>query len=150
MNIERAILVGFLGNYLINTVVAGLASLIPASGGAGMLSAQYITFVIIATIVVALLARWYGVRNCKEGALFGVSSLAVAIATAFISGVAGVLAQTGSLASIGQILPNFFPFLWNWSTLVLACYWVIPATLIGWWIARSKGAARPSVGSVSL
>ena len=35
MNLERSILVTFLGNYLINTVAAGLVALIPASGAGG-------------------------------------------------------------------------------------------------------------------
>ena len=60
-----------------------------------------------------------------------------------VTGVAGVLAQTGSLSAVVGVLPNFWPFLANWSTAVLAGYWIIPAALIGWYM-QPKGAAAPS------
>ena len=141
MNVERSILVAFLGNYLINTVVAAVVALIPASTSTSVLTPQYITFVILAIIVVGLLTWWYmckGYRSLKSGIIFGVIGFVVAIVTAFVTGIAGVLAQTGSLSSVVGILPNFWPFLWNWSTLVLLGYWVIPAALVGWYLGRSK------------
>ncbi len=98
MNIERAILVVFLGNYLINTVAAALVALVPSGGASGMLSPQYITFVVLAVIVVALLTWWYmaaAPRSLKAGLLFGVTGFVAAIVTAFVTGVSGVLAQTG-------------------------------------------------------
>jgi hypothetical protein len=151
MKIERAILIGFIGNYLINTVVAALVSLIPSTGSGGLLTPQYITFVIISAIVVAVLAWWYGARGWKDGLIFGIIAFVVAIVTAFVTGISGVLAQTGSLSSVGGILPNFWPFLWNWSTLVLLGYWVIPAALMGWWMGRSMMARKPMppMGSMS-
>jgi hypothetical protein len=146
MNIERAILVGFLGNYLINTVVAGLVSLVPATQGGGFLTPQYITFVVVSAVVAFILTWWYGARGLQGGALFGVTGFLVAIVTAFISGISGVLAQTGSLSSVGNILPNFWPFIWNWSTLVLLCYWVIPAALEGWWLGgKDAPMQKPSM-----
>ena len=138
MNLERSILIAFLGNYVVNTVVAAVVALIPAGTATGILTPQYITFVVLAAIVVAILTWWYmraAVRSLKSGALFGAVAFVVAIATAFISGVAGVLAQTGSLSAVASVLPNFWPFLANWSTLVLLGYWIIPAALIGWWLA---------------
>ena len=137
MNVERAILVGFIGNYLINTVVAAVVALIPASTSTGLLTPQYISFVVLSIITVGILTWWYmmsGHRTLKAGAIFGVVGFIVAIATAFVTGVAGVLAQTGSLSEVAGVLPNFWPFLWNWSTLVLLGYWVVPAALVGWYL----------------
>ncbi len=146
MNIERAILVAFLGNYLINTVIAALVALVPSGGATGMLSPQYITFVVLAVIMVALLTWWYmraAPRTLKGGILFGVTGFVVAIVAAFVTGVSGVLAQTGSFSSVAGVIPNFWPFLANWSTLVLVCYWVLPAAIIGWWKAPKMASARP-------
>lgn len=134
MKLDRAILVTFLGNYLINTVLAAVVALVPASATGGILTAQYITFVVLSAILVGILTWWYGARNLKAGAIFGAIGFAVAIVTAFVTGVSGVLAQTGSLSAVAGVLPNFWPFLANWSTLVLAGYWVIPAAVIGWYM----------------
>jgi len=136
MKIERAILIGFIGNYIVNTVVAALVSLIPSGGATGLLTPQYITFVIVSAIVVAILTWWYGAHGWKGGLVFGIIAFVVAIVTAFVTGIAGVVAQTGSFSSVAGVLPNFWPFLWNWSTLVLLGYWVIPAALVGWWMGR--------------
>jgi len=141
MNIERAILIAFLGNYLVNTVVAALVSLVPASGATGLLTPQYITFVIASAVLIFILAWWYKARDVKDGLTFGVVGFLVAIVTAFVTGVSGVLAQTGSFSTVMSVLPNFWPFLANWSTLVLAGYWIVPAALLGWWNAR--GMQRP-------
>ena len=135
---ERLFLIAFLGNYIINNVVAGIVSLIPASTGTGLLTPQYIAYIILAAIVVALLTMWYFRRvpmaSMQAGLVFGVSGFIISILTTFVSGIAGVLAQSGSLSQVVSVLPNFGPFLWNWSTLYLLLFWVIPATLVGWWI----------------
>lgn len=152
MKIERAILIGFIGNYIINTVIAALVSLIPSTGATGLLTPQHITFVVISAIVVAILAWWYGARGLYDGLMFGVIAFVVAIITAFVTGISGVLAQTGSFSSVAGILPNFWPFLANWSTLVLAGYWIIPSALIGWWMGRSMMMPRkpvPPMGAMS-
>jgi hypothetical protein len=152
MKIERAILIGFIGNYIINTVIAALISLIPSTGATGLLTPQYITFVIVSAIVVAILAWWYGARGLKDGLVFGIIAFVVAIVTAFVTGIAGVLAQTGSFSSVAGILPKFWPFLWNSSTLFLAGYWIIPSALVGWWMGRSMMMTRkpiPPMGSMS-
>ncbi|MEK7133655.1 MAG: hypothetical protein AAB804_01130 [Patescibacteria group bacterium] len=136
MNIERSFLMGFLGNYLINTVVAAIVALIAPSAAGGIFTTQYIAFVVLAAIVVAGLTWWYmngAPRSIKSGAIFGVIAFIVAIATAFVTGVAGVLAQTGSFSAVAGVLPNFWPFIANWSTLILLGYWVIPAALVGWY-----------------
>lgn len=148
MKIERAILIVFLGNYIINTVVAALVSLIPANGATGMLTPQYITFVVVTAIVVAVLAKWYGARDLTSGAIFGGIGFVTAIATAFVTGISGVLAQTGSFSSVVGVLPNFWPFLWNPSTLVLLGYWVIPAVLIGWWMGRGMMQKAPMASAM--
>ena len=146
MNLERAILVGFLGNYLVNTVVAAVVALVPVDGDGGILTPQYISFVVLAVILVGVLAWWYmstGERSLKNGIVFGLTGFIVAIATAFVTGVAGVLAQTGSLSAVVNVLPNFWPFLANWSTIVLLGYWVIPAVAIGWYVGRSGMTNEP-------
>lgn len=145
MKIDKVILIAFLGNYLVNTVLAAIVALVPASAGGGIFTAQYITFVVLSAALVAVLAWWYGVRDVKTGAIFGVVGFLVAIATAFVTGVAGVLAQTGSLSAVVGVLPNFWPFLWNWSTLVLLGYWVIPAAAMGWY-SQPKGS--PMAGGI--
>lgn len=144
MNYQKAVLITFLGNYLTNTVVAAIIALIPASATPGMLTPQYISFVVVSALVVAGLAMWYGVRDLKSGAIFGALGFAVALLVAFISGVAGVLTQTGSLSQMVAVIPNFGPFILSWSTIVLAAYWVIPAALIGWWNGRPKTVSMPT------
>src|SRR3989344_1938012 len=141
MNIERSILIAFLGNFLTNTVVAALVALIPASATPGAFTPQYISYAVLALVVVAILTWWYmhgAGKNLKSGVIFGVIGFLVALATAFISGLAGVLAQTGSLSQMAGIVPNFWPFLASYSTLVLAIYWIVPAALLGWYLGRSS------------
>ncbi len=143
MNYQKAILVTFLGNYLTNTVVAAIIALIPPSATPGMLTPQYIAFVVLSAIVVALLAMWYGVRDLKTGVIFGALGFALSLVVAFISGIAGVLTQTGSLSQMVSVIPNFGPFLLSASTVVLLCYWVVPAALVGWWKGRGSSAPAP-------
>lgn len=141
MNIERSILIAFLGNYLTNTVVAALVALVPASATPGVFTPQYISYVVLALVVVAVLTWWYmqgAGKNLKSGVIFGIIGFFVALATAFISGLAGVLTQTGSISQMAGIVPNFWPFLASYSTLVLAIYWVVPAALMGWYLGRSS------------
>ena len=139
MKTDRAILIAFLGNYLINTVLAAVVALVPASADGGIFTAQYISFIVLSAVLVGVLAWWYGARDVQGGATFGAVGFLVAIATAFVTGVAGVLAQTGSLSAVVGVLPNFWPFLWNWSTLVLLGYWIIPAAAMGWY-SQPKGS----------
>jgi hypothetical protein len=134
MKLDRAILIAFLGNYVINTVLAAIVALVPASATGGIFTAQYITFVVLSAITVGVLTWWYSARDLKAGVIFGVVGFAVAIATAFVTGVSGVLSQTGSFSAVVGVLPNFWPFLANWSTLVLAGYWIIPAAALGWYM----------------
>lgn len=147
MKTERLILIPFLGNYLINNVVAALAALFPASQTGGLLTLQYIVFVVFALVASVIFAWWYlryvHMELLKAGVIFGVVGFLVSVATTFISGLAGVVLQTGSLAQAASVLPRFGPFLWNWSTLVVLGYWVIPAVLVGWYlhIKMSKAPA---------
>jgi len=148
MNWERSILISFLGNYLTNNVVAALVALIPASTSGAVVTPQYITYVVLAAIVVALLTWWYLMavprsRALMAGLIFGVVGFVVAVLTAFVTGVSGVLTQTGSLSQMVSVIPNFWPFLASWSTLVLLGYWVIPATLVGWLMGRGATAPAP-------
>ena len=152
MKVERLILIAFFGNYLVNNVVAALASLVPATpGSTSMFTPQYITFVVLAAIVFGIMAWWYVMRMSRAGALmqgviFGVAGFVIAIATAFITGVAGVILQTGSLAQVAVVLPNFGPYIMNRTTLVLFGLWVIPALLVGWFMqSRMSAPAAPSM-----
>jgi hypothetical protein len=151
MKWERLFLIAFLGNYIINNIVAGIVSLIPASASTThtYLTAQYISYVILAAIAVALITWWYfrplsRMNALKAGVVFGVSGFIISILTTLVSGIAGVLAQTGSLSQVASVLPNFGPFLWNWSTLFLFLFWVIPATLVGWYL-QMKTAKKMAV-----
>jgi glucan phosphoethanolaminetransferase (alkaline phosphatase superfamily) len=136
MNLERAILVAFFGNYIINNVVAALVALIPASESASVLTPQYIAYVILAALFAGAFA-WWTLRNVaparalNSGLMFGGIAFVVSIVTAFVTGITGVLAQTGSLSQMVGIIPNFGPFLLSWSTLVLLGYWMIPSALVG-------------------
>ena len=138
MNWERVLLIAFIGNYIINNVVAGIVSLIPAGAAGSLLTPQYLIYILCAAIVVGLLTKWYFSRSAtatlQMGLIFGVCGFIISILTTFVSGIAGVLAQSGSLAQLWSVLPNFGPFLWNWSTLILLAFWVIPAGFVGWWI----------------
>ena len=141
MNLERSILVAFIGNYLINNVVAAIVALIPASSSTSVFTPQYVAYVILAALFSAFFAWWTlmhvsASRAMKAGIIFGVIAFVVSIVTAFVTGVTGVLAQTGSLSQMFGIIPNFGPFLLSWSTLVLLGYWVIPSALVGWWLQR--------------
>jgi len=141
MNFERSILVSFLGNYVTNNVVAALVALIPVSAAAtGILTPQYITYVILAAITVGIFAWWYGARGWKDGLAFGLVGFVVSLATAFVTGVSGVLAQTGSFEQVMAVIPNFGPFLASWSTVVLLGYWVIPSVAIAYF-KSPRGAA---------
>ncbi len=148
MDWERVLLVAFFGNYLINNVVAGIVSLIPASSGGGILTPQYMVYVLFAAIVVALIAMWYYRKapgpSLQTGITFGVSGFIISILTTLVSGMAGVLAQSGSLSQLMGVLPRFGPFLWNWSTLVLLGFWVIPSALIGWWLQKKMMQRVPA------
>ena len=139
MKLERAILVVFFGNYLINNVVAAVVALIPARAGSGIFTPQYISFVLLSAILVAALAWWCGKSSLKMGAIFGCIGFLVAILTAFVSGISGVILQTGSLSQAMTVIPNFWPFLANWSTLVLLGYWVIPSAAMGWYLGMQGG-----------
>lgn len=149
MNLERSILVAFIGNYLINNVVAAIVALIPASNSTSVFTPQYIAYVILAAIFAAVFA-WWTIKNVsashamRAGIIFGVVAFVVSIVTAFVTGVTGVLAQTGSLSQMFSIIPNFGPFLASWSTLVLLAYWVIPAALVGWWFQRKAAMSSPA------
>ncbi len=139
MNWERSILISFLGNYLNNNVVAALVALLPASAEGGVWTVQYISYIVLAAISVAMLTWWYGARSVNAGAMFGAAGFAVAILTAFLTGITGVLTQTGSLSQMLGILPNFWPFIWNWTTLVLLGYWIIPAVAVGAYRGMKRG-----------
>ncbi len=142
MRIERAILIAFLGNYLINNVVGAIVALLPL-GTAGS-TTQYTAYIVLAALAAGIFAYWFLSGNkahaLKCGAIFGVVAFLTAVVTAFVSGIAGVLTQTGSFAQLMSVLPNFVPFFMNWSTLALFGYWIIPAVLVGWVV--SMGAPK--------
>lgn len=147
MNTERSILITFLGNYLTNTVVAALVALVPAAATPGVFTAQYVSYVVLAAIVVGILTWWYlkvftGANALRAGIIFGAVGFVVALVTAFITGISGVLTQTGSLSQMVHVIPNFWPFIASWSTLALLLYWVIPAAFVGWLKSRGGRGAQ--------
>ncbi len=152
MKIERIILVAFFGNYVINNVVAALASLVkPTADATSLLTPQYITFMVLGAITLGIMSWWYLVGTSRvgammQGAIFGVSGFVIAILTAFTTGVAGVLLQTGSFSEVMTALPNFGPYIMNKTTLVLFFLWVIPSVLVGWLIQSrmSTPMSQPS------
>jgi hypothetical protein len=144
---ERAILISFLGNYLINNIVAAIVALLGLSGNTAV---QYSVYIALASIAVVLFTWWYLKPLSKDngvmdGAIFGVIAFVVAVVTAFVSGISGVITQTGSLSQVLTVLPNFWPFLANWSTLALLGYWVIPGAGIGYFLQMKSGAKSSSM-----
>ena len=79
-----------------------------------------------------------------QGAIFGVVGFVVAVATAFVTGVAGVLLQTGSFSQVIAVLPNFGPYIMNKTTLVLLGLWIVPALLVGWFMQSRMNSPAPS------
>ena len=146
MNIERAILVGFFGNFVINNIAGAIVALLhvaPATPQAGIWTMQTVIYAVIATLFAAVFTWWHLMPTKRENALvngivFGVIAFLVAVITSLVSGIAGVLAQSGSFAQLAAILPNFGPFLWQWSTLILLGYWIIPAAVVGYLMGMMK------------
>lgn len=151
MKWERLLLVSFFGNFIINSIVTAVVSLLPASQGGGMWTPQYITYVILSAVVVGLLAWWYfcpakRMATTMWGGIFGLGGFIIAILTVLISSSSGVLQQTGSFSQLMSVLPNFGPYLWNWTTLVVLLYWVIPGALVGWLLERQDARTAPASG----
>lgn len=147
MRIERAILIAFLGNYLINNLVGAVVALLPL--GTGGSTGQYVGYIALAAVAVAVFTWWYFMPLPKAGALmngilFGVVAFLVAIVTAFVSGISGVLTQTGSFSQLVSVLPNFGPYFMNWSTVALLGYWIIPAAIVGFLLGMGKKAPAAS------
>jgi hypothetical protein len=165
MKIERLILIPFFGNYIINNVVAALAAMVPESQtqtqtqissvidviGIILHNQQYDTYIVLSAIAAAIFAWWF-FRNMphlmliKWGVIFGIVAFVVSAATAFVSGIAGTILQTGSFAQAMAVVPRFGSFLWNWLTLIVLGYWLIPAILVAWFM----GKRMPSTASSSM
>ena len=153
------ILIAFFGNYIVNNVVAAIASLVPTTAGStSIFTAQYMTFMVIGAIVLGLISFWYLMKMSRagalvQGAIFGVSGFIISILTAFTTGIAGVMLQTGSIAQVMTVLPNFGPYIMNKTTLVLLGLWIVPALAVGWFMqsrmsapmAQSTGMPRPMI-----
>lgn len=147
MSFERLLLVAFFGNYVINTVVAACVAMIPATQGGGVWTLQYIVFLLAAAIAAALTNWWYLKNDTRTNVLqraliFSVGAFLIALISAFISGTANVLLQTGSFAQVIKVIPNFKDFVFSKQTLYLFGYWIVPAILLGFYLQR-KNAATP-------
>lgn len=140
MKLERAILIVFLVNYLLNNVVAAIASFFPAGDGTTQYTVQFFAFIVFAMILSGFSAWWYGAKDWKTGAIFGAIGFAVAVVTAIITAMCSVLIQTASLAYLWSVLPKFGMFFKNWQTLYLLGYWVVPTTAVGFWFGRKHSA----------
>ena len=144
---ERAILISFIGNYLINNIVAAIVAILGLSGNTAV---QYAVYIALASIAVILFTWWYLKPLSKDngmmdGAIFGAIAFAVAVVTAFVSGISGVITQTGSFSQVLTVLPNFWPFLANWSTLALLGYWIIPGAGVGFFLMQKTGGKSGSM-----
>lgn len=147
MKYERAILVSFLGNYIINNIVAAIVALF-GFAAAGNTTMQYATYIVLAAIFAAGISWWYlkGTKaTLMDGAIFGVIAFVMAVLTALVSGLSGVIAQTGSVGQLATVLPNFVPFIFNWTTLAILGYWVIPAVVVAWLMMPKKSAISASM-----
>ena len=155
MKLERLILIAFFGNYLINNLVGAIVSIIPASGATSTYTdPHYYAYIVLASALVVVLVRWYMMPSMfadgvKNGMYFGVGGFIVAVLTAFVSGVSGVILQSGSLSAAMNVLPNFGPYLLNLSTLVLFFYWVLPSVVWGWYVARNAPKSMPAPAPVT-
>jgi hypothetical protein len=154
MNLERLILIAFMGNYLINNIVGALAALAPVTVITGFLTVQYLVYIILAMIMVKVLTWWYmrGMRSMNalmEGLYFGVGGFLVALVTAFVFGLAGALARTGSLSQMVAAVSGFGPFIMDKSTLILLVIWVLPALAVGWWL-QMKSEKRVVVTTTTV
>ena len=152
MKFERMFLIAFFGNYVVNNIVAGLASLVPASQGATnpMLTAQYFTFVILGLIALGLMAWWYLCGMPREGGvklggIFGIVGFIIAIITALVTGISGIMLQTGAFPT-AEVLARFGPYIMNKTTLVLLVLWVAPAVAVGWFMQRRMSAPAAQSG----
>ena len=139
MKLERLILIAFMGNYLINNLVGGIVALIPTSPVWSFFTTQYIAYILLAMITVGLLTWWYFCEVSRKDAivgsvLFGIGGFVVALTTAFVFGLAGALARSGSLSAMVKAIPDFGPFIWDKSTLILFVIWMVPALIVGWWL----------------
>ena len=148
MHIERAILIAFIGNFFINDIAGAVVAVLHLGGDQGPTMAQYIVYVVLAAILAAVFAWWYFKAlprgsSLTEGIMLGVVAFIVAIAMAFVDGVARTLMQYGSFGTLATVLPNFFgtQFLLKWQTVALLGYWVVPAGLVGMLLRKPSAGA---------
>jgi hypothetical protein len=136
MKWERMILVAFAGNYIINTLLAGLVVGVLGQGASqGVLTPQYITLALLSAGFVAGITWWSfrtTARTLVQGVSFGVIGLVLAIVTTIVSATMGAIIQTGSFANVGTILAHIPGFLLTIPTLVLVFVWVVPAAIVGY------------------
>jgi len=143
MKCERLLLITFFGNYVISTVASALAALVPNNGATGYVAPQSIAYIVLALIISSCFAYWYLIKKTPEtrlraGALFGIMGFVVAIMTTFISGAASVVAQSGSLSKLVEVLPNFGSYLIGATTLIILGFWVLPSIAVGYVLSRAK------------
>ena len=144
MKWERAGLLAFFGNFLINTLIAGtLVALMPTTATKDITSPQYIMYAVVSALFIAVLTWWFLYKShshntLADGAIFGALGFIISLLSTFISGISNVLFQTGSFAQVPGIIPSFGSLLDSVTTLVLLGVWVIPSSLIGFLALSSK------------
>lgn len=144
MNLQRAILITFLGSYLVNTVVSVIVYMIPGAltdTRSGFANPYYLLFLAASVVVIGLLTWWYLKGSPRSGALsagaiFGVVGVVVVILTTLISGISNAWFQAGSFDSIVNVVKSFAPLFTSVQTLVLVLEWVVPAAVVGWLTQR--------------
>ena len=147
MNIQRAVLITFLGSYLVNTVVSVVVYMIPGAltnTRSGFANPYYLLFLAVSVVVIGLLAWWHLKGTPRSSALstgvvFGIVGIVVVILTTLISGISNAWFQSGSFASILNVVKSFAPLFTSIQTLVLVLEWVVPSAIVGWVLQRKMG-----------
>ena len=145
MNFERALLITFLGDFIMTKVLASIVVLVP-SATADLWSPPFLAYYVLSLAAVALFTWWYMLvapKSLQAGIMFGVTGFIVAVATEFVAGIFGTLSQTGSLSAVIGVIPSFLPFIASWTTVIQCITWIVPAAAIGWWLQRKATGMAP-------
>ncbi len=146
MHIERAILIAFLGNYLINIILGTLIVFLPLGTNE---YAQYIVYVVLAGIMTGIFSWWHlstasRANTFTSGIVFGVIAFIVAVATALLSIIAEGFAQKTPLFGPESVLSNVVSLIFDWQILVLLGYWVVPSAIVGLLMQKRDTITVPS------
>ena len=129
---------------MINVIVSGIVYAIPAGTSDNGYYMQYAFFAFVAALVVGYLTHWYlkgaahSFPRYQAALYFGVGGFIISLLWSFISGFFGLMYEGGTFGDAVATIPTFVPYVLNWSTLVLASYWIPPALIVGWFGERKS------------